>query len=121
MDEESACRTDDLESLLPSHGQQKLAGAKRVTSVSPTIHPEPRRARMQLNERLVLLATTDTVNPRMPDSVATRRHLFLVSFLAPFLLPERARTSGRCRRYLLALDRQDMPSRIASTASTRVL
>jgi hypothetical protein len=60
-------------------------------------------------------------NLRMLDSIATRRHLFWISFLGPFPLPERARMSGRHRRYLLAPDRQDMPSRIASTASTRLL
>src|SRR4030081_316680 len=55
------------------------------------------------------------------DSVATRRHLLWLSFLAPFPLPERARMSGRYRRYLSVLGRRDMPSRIASTASIRVL
>src|ERR1700677_322043 len=59
--------------------------------------------------------------PLLLDSVATMRHLFWLSFLAPFPLLERARMSGRFRRYLLVLDRQDMPSRIALTASTRVL
>src|ERR1700686_4857600 len=67
-----------------------------------------------------VLGSDERVNLRMPDSVATRRHLFLLSFLAPFPLPERARMSGRHRRYLLVPDRQDMPSRIASIASTPV-
>jgi hypothetical protein len=71
--------------------------------------------------KLRMITELRIVNLRMPDSIATRRHLFWLSFLAPFLLPERARMSGRYRRYLLALDRQDMPSRIASTVSIHVL
>jgi hypothetical protein len=62
-----------------------------------------------LDECLGLIATSDAVNLRMPDSMATRTHLFWLSFSAPFLLPERVRMSGKYRRYLLALDRQDMP------------
>src|SRR6266550_3311806 len=85
------------------------------------VSSRPERSGVEGSAVSTLLATTDAVNLRMPDSVATRRHLSWLSFLAAFPLPEIARMSGRYRRYLLVLARQDMPSRIASTALTRVL